>query len=190
MKIGLFFGSFNPIHTGHLIIAEEILNQTDLEQIWIMVTPQSPFKKQGALLDENNRFYLAQLATEDNPRLYASNFEFDLPRPSYTVNTLTELVAQYPQHEFALIMGADNLQTLEKWKKSEVIIEHYPIYYYPRRGVTPDPPFSATIRKTEAPIIELSATRIRELVRTGQSVRYLLPEAVRQEVLRAGFFQD
>jgi nicotinate-nucleotide adenylyltransferase len=190
MNIGLFFGSFNPIHTGHLIIAEEILNQTALAEIWMMVTPQSPFKKQGALLDEHNRYYLVQLATEDNPRLHASNFEFALPRPSYTVDTLTELTAQYPQHEFCLIMGADNLRTLHKWKKAEVITTYYPIYVYPRREVAIDPQAAKDVRATDAPLIELSATRIRELIRTGQSARYLLPEPVRQEVLRSGFFQD
>lgn len=188
--IGLFFGSYNPIHIGHLIIAEALLNSTDLAEVWLMVSPQSPFKRRKNLLDEYARYHLVELATRDNPRIKASNFEFELPRPSYTVDTLTALTKADPAQTFALVMGADNLQTLHKWKKAEVLMEHYPIYVYPRPGVTPEPPAAAQVHQSEAPLLDISATQIRTLLKQGLSTRYLLPEAVREEVERAGYYRD
>jgi nicotinate-nucleotide adenylyltransferase len=190
MHIGLFFGSYNPIHLGHLIIAESLVNETPLEEIWLMVTPQSPFKAKKNLLEENARYDLVERATADNPHLRASNFEFGLPRPSYTIDTLTELVKAYPAHEFALIMGADNLSTLHKWKKGDVILANYPIYVYPRRGSEPELPLGGNVTLTDAPILEISATRIRRLIRSGLSTRYILPEPVREEIDKWGYYQD
>ncbi|RYD83100.1 MAG: nicotinate (nicotinamide) nucleotide adenylyltransferase, partial [Sphingobacteriales bacterium] len=128
MKIGLYFGSFNPIHHGHLIIANHLINETDLQEVWLMVSPQNPFKASAVLLNEHHRFHLVQTALENETKIKASNIEFKLPKPSYTVNTLTYLKEKYPQHEFYIIMGSDGFQNINKWYNAEVIIKNYPIY--------------------------------------------------------------
>ena len=137
MKIGLYFGSFNPVHAGHLIIASHILNETDIEKVWLVVSPQNPFKQENGLLNEYHRLHLVQLATEQDNRIKASDIEFGLPKPSYTINTLTYLAEKFPDHEFSIIMGSDSFQNLHKWKNAELIIRDYEIYVYPRPGFRP-----------------------------------------------------
>lgn len=180
MHIGLFFGSFNPIHVGHLIIAQAALNTTDIERLWMIVSPQNPFKKKANLLSEYNRLRMAELGIGDNIHMQASNIEFRLPKPSYTIDTLTFLRDKYPTYEFSLIMGQDNLVHLHKWKNYEAILKHYKIYVYPRGADTPKTELDdhPNVSFFKAPLLDISATHIRETIRDEKSVRYLVPEAV------------
>ncbi|MEM7367314.1 MAG: nicotinate (nicotinamide) nucleotide adenylyltransferase [Bacteroidota bacterium] len=179
MNIGLFFGSFNPIHTGHLILAQTALNETPLEYIWFVVSPQNPFKKKKNLISEYNRLRMAELAVEPHPRMLASNVEFSLPKPSYTIDTLTHLREVYETYTFSIIMGQDNLQHLHKWKNAEALLKYYQIYVYPREGGQPseldDHPH---IHFFQAPMLNISATYIRQTIRAGKSVRFMVPEPV------------
>ena len=179
MKIGLFFGSFNPIHIGHLIIANYMATQTDLDKVWLVVSPQNPLKPKKTLARDHDRLHLVRLGIGDNPRLEASNVEFNLPKPSYTVDTLTYLHEKYPEREFALIMGGDNLASLHLWKNYERLLDNYTIYVY-RRPLTDvgDLAQSPHVHIFDAPLLDISATYIRECLRQGKSVRYLVPEAV------------
>lgn len=183
MKIGLYFGSFNPIHIGHLIIAETIFDRSDLDQVWFVVSPQNPFKKRKSLVHEFDRLRMVELAIEDNFHFRASDVEFNMPRPSYTIDTLAYLSDQYPQHQFCLFLGADSLKQLKRWKNYEQILAHYEIFVYPRPGDTMniDHP---SIRRVEAPLLDISATFIRESIKDDRSVKYLLPEKV-EEYIRA-----
>jgi nicotinate-nucleotide adenylyltransferase len=179
MKIGLFFGSFNPVHTGHLIIANFMATQTDLDKVWLVVSPQNPLKPKKTLARDHDRLHLVRLGIGDNPRVEASNVEFGLPKPSYTIDTLSFLKEKYPDREFALIMGGDNLASLQQWKNYEQILANYEIYIYKRPAV--DLGALAThphIKICEAPLLDISATYIRECIRTHKSVRYLVPDAV------------
>ncbi len=179
MKIGLFFGSFNPIHIGHLIIANFMATQTDLDKVWLVVSPQNPLKLKKTLARDYDRLHLAKLGIGDNSRVEASQVEFALPKPSYTVDTLAFLREKYPERAFALIMGGDNLASLHLWKNYEHILEHYDIYVYQRPG--DDVGELAThprVKLCTAPLLDISATYIRECLRTGKSVRYLVPEPV------------
>ena len=179
MKIGLFFGSFNPVHNGHLIIANYVCETTELEKVWLVVSPQNPLKQKETLLREYDRLHLINLAIEDNKNLKASNIEFKLPKPSYTIDTLTYLQEKYPQHEFSLIMGSDNLETLHKWKNYELILQNYPIYVYRRRNADTNPfPKNKKIYFLEFPFLDISATFIRENLKNGISMQYFLPEPV------------
>ncbi|MCX6197707.1 MAG: nicotinate (nicotinamide) nucleotide adenylyltransferase [Bacteroidetes bacterium] len=179
MKIGLFFGSFNPVHNGHLIIANYVCETTELEKIWLVVSPQNPLKQKETLLREYDRLHLINLAIEDNKNLKASNIEFKLPKPSYTIDTLTYLQEKYPQHEFSLIMGSDNLETLHKWKNYELILQHYPIYVYNRRGTDTNPFLkNKKVYFLDFPFLDISATFIRENLKNGVSMQYFLPEPV------------
>lgn len=204
-KIGLYFGSFNPIHIGHLILAEYILQNSDLTKIWFVVSPQNPFKKQSALLDNNTRFHLVQLAVEDNENFFATNVEFSLPKPSYTINTLTFLTEKYPDKEFSLIMGEDNLRALNKWKDYQKIVSHYNIYVYPRKKDVKAAEIidtdmqqinailsenSKRIHLIDAPTIDISASYIRLQIRKGQSVRYLVSEKVYKEIEKSGLYKQ
>lgn len=190
MKIGLYFGSFNPIHTGHLIIAEHVLNFTDVRELWFVVSPHNPFKNSNTLLNENHRLNLVRTAIEGNDKLKASNVEFKLPKPSYTVNTLAYLKEKYPSHEFVIIMGSDGFQNLHQWKNAEVIIDHYPIYIYLRPGFDVDQNSPARIQILEAPQIQISSTHIRYLIASGKSIRYIVPENVREEIERNGYYRS
>lgn len=177
MKIGLFFGSFNPVHIGHLIIANVMQDRTDLDEIWFVVSPQNPFKKQKSLLHEFDRLKMVELAIADHFYFRASDVEFHMPRPSYTIDTLTYLSEKHPNHQFRLIVGSDNLTHFNKWKNFEVILEHYGLYVYPRPGELQDLKHP-NIRYVEAPLMDISATFIRDSIKKGHSVKYLLPQSV------------
>jgi nicotinate-nucleotide adenylyltransferase len=181
MKIGLYFGTFNPIHVGHLTIANHLAEHSDLEQVWFVVTPHSPFKKKSSLLDDHQRLEMVYLATKDYPKLKQSDIEFKLPQPNYTINTLVYLEEKYPDHEFALIMGEDNLKSLHKWKNYELILERHDIYVYPRISQgTVEHQFKnhSKIVQVDAPIMELSSTFIRKSIKDGKNVKPMLPEYV------------
>jgi len=190
MKIGLYFGSFNPVHIGHLIIASYIVNNAGLHQVWFVISPQNPFKKSSALLNEYHRLHLVKLATEDNNQLKASDVEFKLPRPSYTIDTLAYLKEKYPQHEFSIIMGSDGLQNFEKWKNYEELVRDNPFIIYKRPGFEITPIAGANMQTLEAPLLEISATTIRKLVRDGKSIRYLVPDKVAEEIDKAGYYKS
>lgn len=189
MKVGLYFGSFNPIHIGHLIIANHILNESNLEKIWFIVSPLNPFKNSENLMNEYERFHLVQKAIENNVRFKASDIEFSLPRPSYTIHTLTYLKEKYPEHSFSLIMGSDGFQNLDKWKNAEVIIANYPVIIYRRPGFEVNNSAGANITIMDAPLLEISSTHIRELIKSGKSVKYLVPASVEEEIISSGFFK-
>lgn len=189
MKVGLYFGSFNPIHIGHLIIANHILNETNLQKIWFVLSPQNPFKHSATLLNEFDRLHLVQIAVEGDDRLKASDIEFALPKPSYTSHTLAYLKEKHPTHEFSIIMGSDSFQNLGKWKNAEAIIAHYPIMVYERPGFPIDNAVGASIQVMKAPLLEISATHIREAVQQGKCIKYLVPESVEREILSNRFYK-
>ena len=189
MKIGLYFGSFNPIHVAHLIIANHILNQTGLERVWFVVSPQNPFKKENSLLNEYHRLHLVRLAIEEDPRMKASDIEFGLPRPSYTVDTLTYLREKYPEHEFSLIMGSDSFQNISKWKNPEIILNNYTIYIYRRPGFEINSTENKNIIVVDAPLLQLSATHLRKLIAEGKSIRYMVPEKVYDEIQKGRYYK-
>lgn len=179
MKIGLFFGSFNPIHIGHLIIANYMATHTDLDRIWLVVSPQNPLKPKKTLARDYDRLHLVQLAIQDNPSLVASSVEFKLPQPSYTIDTLTHLTAAHPDKEFALIMGGDNIGTIHLWKNYELLLANYDIYVYKRPNYDlGEFANSPRVKLCEAPLLDISATYIRDSIKNGKSVRYLVPEPV------------
>ena len=184
-RIGLLFGSFNPIHVGHLILAEHFATRTDLAEVWLVVTPHNPFKAAADLRPETERLLLVQLAIAGNPRLRVEAIEFDLPRPSYTIATLDALRRCHPNHDFVLLMGSDNLPSLPRWQESARLLAEVDIYVYPRPG-TPIPdlaPFPR-VQVMEAPLLDISATYIRESLRAGRSIRYLVPAAVEAELTK------
>lgn len=189
MKIGLYFGSFNPIHIGHLIIANHILNETDLQKLWFVVSPQNPFKPSATLLNEYHRLYLVQKAVENDDRLRASDIEFTLPKPSYTSHTLTYLSEKHPAHQFTVIMGSDSFQNITKWKNPEAILANYPILVYQRPGFMVEDTYGASVNVLDAPLLEISATYIRQCIQEGKSVKYLLPPVVEEEIEKSGFYK-
>jgi nicotinate-nucleotide adenylyltransferase len=179
MKIGLLFGSFNPIHIGHLIIANYMANYTDLDKVWLVVSPQNPLKKYGDLINTYDRLEMAKLATENSRNLAVSDVELKLPQPSYTIDTLTHLHEKYPEHEFALIMGSDNLVSLPKWKNFKLILRDYRIYVYPRPGYeNAEYASHPSVTITMTPQMELSATFIRKSLAEKKDVRYFVPDPV------------
>lgn len=189
MKIGLFFGSFNPIHVGHLILAQTALNETDLDKVWFVISPQNPFKEKKNLIPEIDRLIMAELAVEWNKDFQASNVEFALPRPSYTIDTLTFLADKYRSYSFSLIMGEDNLQYLHKWKNHEAILNHYQIHVYPRVKSEPTKlDAHPSIQKFEAPLLNISATYIRATLKAGKPIRYLVPQAVEDYIVGKGLY--
>lgn len=181
-KVGLFFGSFNPIHIGHLILANYIVEHSDLDELWFVVSPQNPFKEKKSLLKDHNRLDMVQLALKNYPKMRASNVEFGLPQPSYTIDTLTYLKEKYPETYFSIIMGEDNLEGLPKWKNAITLVENHHIIVYPRifDSNIEDSVFGShpNISKIDAPIIELSATEIRTMIKEGKNVRPMLPPEV------------
>lgn len=190
MKIGLYFGSFNPIHHGHLLIASYILQHTELKQVWFVISPQNPLKPSVSLLNEYHRLYLVQLAIEGENNFKASDIEFKLPKPSFTVDTLTYLQEKYPANEFAVIMGSDSFQNLPKWKNYNWLLQHYPIYVYkrPEHETLPEYPNVKGVHVLNAPLLPISSTQIRKDIKAGRSIRYLVPETVRIEIERNGYY--
>jgi len=192
MKIGLYFGTFNPIHVGHMIIANHMAEFSDLEQIWMVVTPHNPLKAKSTLLDDAKRFQLVQIATEEFPKIKPSDIEFKLAQPNYTVHTLAHLQDKYPQHEFSLIMGEDNLKSLHKWKNYEVILQNYDIYVYPRvSSEAENLEFKnhPKIHLINAPVVEISSTFIRNGIKNGKNISPLLPEKVWKYIDHNNFYK-
>ncbi len=183
MKIVLYFGTFNPIHVGHLIIANHMAEHADLDQVWMVVTPHNPLKKKSTLLADHHRLEMVFLATEDFPKIKPSDIEFKLSQPNYTVNTLVHLEEKYPEHAFSLIMGEDNLKSFHKWKNYEAILAHHEIYVYPRVGFTDENDNHLfknhpKIHLIDAPVVEISSTAIRDHIKKGKNVLALLPQKV------------
>lgn len=201
MKIGLYFGTFNPIHVGHLIIANHMADHTDLDQVWLVVTPQNPLKKKSSLLADYHRLAMVRHAIEDNQKIRVSDIEFHLPKPSYTVNTLVHLQEQQPEAEFALIMGEDNLRTFHKWKNHEEIFELAELYVYPRaltedekrEDATITPPnnlhMHERVKMVDAPVMKVSASFIRRAIKERKDVRYLLTEPVFRYCTEMHFYE-
>ena len=189
-KTGLFFGSFNPIHIGHLIIAETMVENTNLKQVWFIISPQNPFKKHKLLLHESDRYDMAKLAISDNSSFKVSDIEFHMPKPTYTIDTLIYLEEKYPNRNFALIMGMDNLKTLSRWKNYEQILKNFEIFVYPRSSFSGNIPFwkYPQINLVEAPKIDISASFIRKSISEKKSIRYLLPSAVYTFIQRKKFY--
>lgn len=193
-KTGLFFGSFNPIHIGHLILANYILEHSDMDELWFVVSPQNPFKDKKSLLKDHNRLDMVQLAVKNYPNMRASNVEFSLPKPSYTIDTLTYLREKHPDYSFSLIMGEDNLESLHKWKNSETLIKNHHIIVYPRvfDGKKKDTGYflqHENISLIKAPVIELSATEIRNMIKEGKNVRPMLPPEVFEYLDGSSFYK-
>ncbi|NND62329.1 MAG: nicotinate-nucleotide adenylyltransferase [Flavobacteriaceae bacterium] len=191
-KIGLYFGTFNPIHIGHLTIANYMVEFSDLDEVWLVVTPHNPHKKRSGLLDDHHRLTMVRIAVEDFPKLKDSNIEFDLPQPNYTVNTLAHLEDKYPDHHFCLIMGEDNLKSFPKWKNYEIILDRYAIYVYPRISEgTIEHQFKShpKITEVDAPIMELSSTFIRKSIARGKDIRPMLPHKVWKYLDEMNFYQ-
>jgi nicotinate-nucleotide adenylyltransferase len=191
MKIGLFFGSFNPIHSGHLIIANYLVEESDLDELWLVISPHNPFKERSSLADDYVRYEMVLRSVEDHPKLKACNVEFDLPKPSYTIDTLTYLREEHPDNEFVLIMGGDNLGSLNKWKNYEQILKNFSIYVYKR----PDYELGDLAKNPnvkifeEAPLIEISSTFIRKLIKEGKSIRYWVTEETREIIESTGLYR-
>lgn len=192
MKIGLYFGTFNPIHVGHLIIANHMAEHSKLDQVWFVITPQSPFKTKASMLDNHDRFEMVYRATADYPKLRANDIEFGMSQPNYTIHTLVFLQEKYPMHEFALIMGEDNLKSLHKWKNHELILANHHIYVYPRLSegnVESQFDQHPKIHKVSAPIMELSSTFIRKSIKAGKNIRPMLPENVWEYIDEMNFYR-
>ncbi|WP_299102532.1 nicotinate (nicotinamide) nucleotide adenylyltransferase [uncultured Winogradskyella sp.] len=192
MKVGLYFGTFNPIHVGHLTIANHLAEHSDLDQIWFVVTPLSPFKKKSSLLDNYHRLEMVYQATKEYDKLKPSDIEFGLKQPNYTIDTLTYLFEKHPDHDFSLIMGEDNLKSFHKWKNYELILENHSIYVYPRISEGKiETQFNdhPKIIKVNAPIMEISSTFIRKEINEGKNVRPMLPENVWQFIDEMNFYR-
>ncbi len=183
MKVALFFGSFNPVHIGHLIIADYVRQNTVVDELWFVLTPQNPHKKQANLLDDYSRLEMLNLAVEDDPNMRVSDIEFNLPKPSYTATTLAYLKEKYPDKEFYLTIGEDNLYTLHKWDKADLIIQNHPVIYYPRIYQKKNEKALAFLEKADlircdAPKIQISSSFIRKQLQEGKSVKYAVPPKV------------
>jgi len=189
MKIGLYFGSFNPIHIGHLIIATYVTNNTDFEKIWFVISPQNPLKFSKTLLNEYQRLHLLRLAIEDDYNLNVCDVEFKLPKPSYTIDTITHLKEKYPQHQFAIIMGSDSVQNLSKWKKYQQLIEENNIIIFRRPGFELDKIHPSFIILNDTPLLDISSTAIRNMIKLEKSIRYLVPEKVQIEIENCRYYK-
>lgn len=189
-KVGLFFGTFNPIHIGHMVIANYMAEFTDLAEVWFVVSPHNPLKNKSTLLDNHHRIRLVREAISDFPKFKASDIEFSLPQPSYTINTLVYLKEKYPDKNFVLLLGSDNLGTFHKWKNYEEILKQYELYVYPR----PDEyggelKNHSKVKLVPAPRMEISATFIRDAIKEKKDVRYMLPEAVYKYISEMHFYE-
>lgn len=189
MKVALFFGSFNPIHIGHLILANYIVENTDVDELWFVVSPQNPLKAKKTLLHDHDRYDMVEMAIKNYPKMRVTDVEFSMPRPSYTIDTLTYLHEKHPDYQFSLIMGQDNLQSLSKWKNHELLVENYQIIVYPRVLNSEEEEYAhQNIQKINAPIIELSATEIRKMIKENKNVRPMLPPEVFEYIDKKGFY--
>ena len=190
MEVGLFFGSFNPIHIGHMIIAQTVFESTGIEELWFVVSPQNPFKRNKSLLHEFDRLDLVEMAIRENPKFKTCDVEFHMPKPSYTIDTLILLSEKHPNCRFRLIMGEDNLLHFNKWKNSQQILEHFGLIVYPRPGQI-DVKLDATdnIEFVKSPLLDISATFIRNAIKEGRSIKYLVPESVERQIQIQGFYQ-
>ncbi len=188
MKIGLYFGSFNPIHNGHLIIAKYVLNNTELDQVWFVVSPQNPLKKSNSLLNEHHRKHLIDLCHEGEINLKSSDIEFKLPKPSYTIDTLIYLAEKFPRHSFSIIMGSDSFSNIKKWKNHDLLLDNYEIYIYKRPGYDKKAVTSANIHFLDAPLLDISSTYIRNLITEKKSIRFLLPDIVTEEIKKHQYY--
>jgi nicotinate-nucleotide adenylyltransferase len=189
MHIGLYFGSFNPIHIGHLIIASYARHTTDLQQVWLVVSPQNPLKPSKTLLNEYDRLHLIHKAIDDDPNLKVTDVEFKLPKPSYTVHTLVHLEEKYPQHSFSIIMGSDSFMNLTQWKNYGQIIKNHKIYIFRRAGFEIENNIGASITIMEAPLLEISSTKIREMIKASIPIKYLVPDAVAKEIELSRYYK-
>jgi len=189
MRIGLFFGSFNPIHIGHKIIASYMAEFSDLEKVFFVVSPQNPLKKKESLLDQEQRLMITRMEVEGNAKLQVSDIEFSMPQPSYTIDTLMRLKEEHPENEYILIMGADNLKNFHKWENYEQILEDYSIYVYPRPGIEIDDSHKNVHIVEGAPQMEISASFIRESIKRKKDVSYLIPEKVWQYIDEMNFYK-
>jgi nicotinate-nucleotide adenylyltransferase len=189
-KTGLYFGSFNPIHNGHLIIANQMMVNSDLEEIWFVISPHNPLKEKASLLEDHHRLALVKIAIDDNPKFKACDIEFSMPIPSYTIHTLVTLEEKYPNRSFGLIIGSDNLYSFEKWFNYEQILNNYVLYVYPRPNyigcLLKNHP---SVKWIDAPLIEISSSYIRECVKNNKSIRYLLPDKVIEYLLEMHFYE-
>lgn len=189
MKIGLYFGSFNPIHVGHLIIANHVINSTALQQVWFVVSPQNPLKQSASLLNEYHRLHLVQLAIEGEIHLKANNVEFQLPKPSYTIDTLTYLAEKYPNYEFSIIMGSDSLQNIEKWKNYKQLLKNHFFFIYNRPGFDVSDNLLPNMQMLQAPLLEISSTSIRHLIKEKKSIKYLVTDSVKKEIENNNYYK-
>lgn len=195
-KVGLYFGTFNPIHVGHLVIANYMANYTNLEEVWLVVSPQNPFKEKDSMLEDYHRLSLVKIAVEDNDHLKVSNIEFDLPKPSYTINTLVYLYEKYPDIQFNLIMGEDNLRTFHKWKNHEEILKKSNLYVYPRlmnpkteKKINSPLYNHPSVIICDAPVMKISSSFIRNAIKNNKDVRYMLTEKVTNYVEEMHFYK-
>jgi nicotinate-nucleotide adenylyltransferase len=188
MKIGLYFGSFNPVHVGHLIIANHIANNTELDQVWFVVSPQNPLKQSTSLLNKFHRKYLIDIAIEGEKKLRTSTIEFNLPVPSYTIDTLTYLKEKFPENQFSVIIGSDSLQNINKWKNYEILLSEHEFYVYERPGF-PVNNTSGNIKVVKAPMLDISSTGIREMIKNGRSIKFLVPDVVKEEIEKNHYYR-
>jgi len=190
MHIGLFFGSFNPIHVGHLILANYMVEFTDVKQIWFVVSPHNPLKEKASLLHQNQRLHMVNLAIENSPVFKASNIEFNLPQPSYTINTLAHLKEKFPKHQFSLIIGEDNLENFKKWKNYEEILKKHHLYVYPRPGADAgELKNHPSVTFTNAPLVDISSTFIRSAIKDGKDVSFFMPKGVAEYISEMNFYK-
>jgi nicotinate-nucleotide adenylyltransferase len=189
MHIGLYFGSFNPIHIGHLIVANHIIENVDIDKIWFVISPHNPLKESHSLLNEYDRLHLANLAIEENNKFRASNVEFHLPKPSYTIDTLTYLTEKFPLEKFSVIMGSDSFQNIHRWKNFEQLIGNYHIIVYDRPGFEITETHGANLTRVQAPLLEISSTFIRKQIKEGKSIRYIVPDAVWKYIEESGYYK-
>jgi nicotinate-nucleotide adenylyltransferase len=188
MHIGLYFGSFNPIHVGHLIIANHILNHSDIDMVWFVLSPHNPLKDSHSLLNEYDRLHLVELAIKDNPKFRASNVEFRLPKPAYTIDTLTYLREKFPLEQFYVIMGSDSFQNIHRWKNYELLLAQYPVIVYRRPGFEVELPKEGNVQVLDAPMLDISASFIRNEIKAKRSVQYLLPDPVWEYILENRYY--
>lgn len=190
MKIGLYFGTFNPIHIGHMAIANYMVEFTEIQQLWFVVSPQNPFKEEKRLLKDYHRLEMVNRAIDNDDRFRASGIEFKLPRPSYTIDTLTYLQEAHPNHEFYMIMGSDNLKHFHKWKNADLILQNHQILVYPRPGdPIQDQPLHPRIHPVNAPLMEISASFIRQAIAAGKNINYFIPPKAYQYLQEMNFYR-